>query len=282
MTSKPQIKTTTEYMKDFVPTYKPVFPLFLGAMAKKYVDEVGTATIIRYEALGDYRAAQVTPKDTHIKQIGVGEGSKTFKKIFLMNQFKLSGLQNQDSTSEVIKQVLDEANKQFDEALFLGGGTSSATVLNNGLFWSADTNAITRTLSDLSGSSTKAADLFELVLSQYNLATQVAGRVIVVPYGDVKTYFNKILSGAITVKSALATSNVSVVDFPDALIPASSHGFLLINMDQIALHYSSVPRLDGSGINEEGKYFWANFLQGNCLVDVKAYGGLIKQLVRLA
>jgi hypothetical protein len=112
MTNKVALKTVEEFM----PVYQPLFALFLGK-SQAYSEEVGSIDFKRVDTVGDIRAKHITPKDTEIKQIGVSEGKKTFKKYFLANQFIQSLLQDPRGNQEVIAQVLDEHNKQADDLL---------------------------------------------------------------------------------------------------------------------------------------------------------------------
>jgi hypothetical protein len=280
-TGYPNVKSTTEFLKDYVPTYKPIFPLFL-TKGKKHAEEIGQAISKRYEAVGDYRMAQITPKDTLLRTIGCGERSKTFKKLFLMNQFELSGLQSQDAQSEIVKQVLDEGSKQFDEGLWLGGGTSDATVVNDGIFWTLDANRQTLVTADHSAlSTTLMSALLGTILSSWDTANQIAGEKILIPYGDVKSKMFEILSGSTTLMKACEENGVKLAMVPDALIPASNHGILIINLDQVVVHYTAIPKLDDTGFERKSKVFWTNFLQGNTMVDILVYGGIMKQSIVL-
>src|SRR3954469_18301172 len=96
-TSKLVLKSVDEFMADYQPIYQPLYPLFLGN-AQQYSEEVGQINFKRLEAVGDIRAHHILPKDSDIRQIAVKEGSKTFKKYFLANQFVQSSLQDQSRT----------------------------------------------------------------------------------------------------------------------------------------------------------------------------------------
>src|SRR4051812_26135560 len=131
-TNKVLLRTVDEFMADYTPVYQPIYPLLLGK-SQAYAEEVGQVNFKRANTVGDIRAHHITPKDTEIRQIAVGESSKAFKKYFLANQFIQSLLQDQQGIEDVVAQVLDEHQKQMDELILLGEGTSNSTMFNNGL-----------------------------------------------------------------------------------------------------------------------------------------------------
>src|SRR5687768_16190942 len=110
-TNKVQLRAVEDFMSDYQPTYQPVYPLLLGK-SQAYNEEVGSVDFRRANTVGDIRARQLTPKDTEIRQIAVGEAKKTFKKYFLANQFVQSALQDQQGLEDIVAQVLDEHQKQ--------------------------------------------------------------------------------------------------------------------------------------------------------------------------
>jgi hypothetical protein len=68
---------------------------------------------------------------------------------------------------------------------------------------------------------------------------------------------------------------------PQAVTPASSHGWLIANLDQVKLHYTSLPQLKDQGVNAEKMYSWHNFLMGSCMLEVLADQAVIKQPVTI-
>src|SRR5690348_5710492 len=126
-TNKLVLKSVDQFMADYVPNYNPLYPLFLGK-SQQYNEQVGIQNFKRLEVVGDIRAKHITPKDTDIRQIAVKEGSKSFKKYFLANQFVQSMLQDQSQTEDVVSQVLDEHQKHMDDLLLQGDGTASNNV----------------------------------------------------------------------------------------------------------------------------------------------------------
>jgi len=280
MTNKLQLKDVDQFMADYVPVYNPLYPLFMGK-SQSYSQEVGQLNFKRLEAIGDIRAGHITPKDTEMKQIGVVEKSKTFKKYFLANQFTQSNLQDSAQNEDVIRQVLDEHQKHMDDLLLLGEGTSTSDVVNNGLFWSADSNYVVEGSDEIDTDADPLIGLHANVMAQVEAADQIAGRKVIIFYGNVLPYFDSVYAASSrpfkSVLQEVLGSNYSLVKMPTAVTPASSHGYLIANLDQVKLHYVGLPALKAQGVNEEKMYSWHNFLMGSCMLEVLASGGIIKQ-----
>jgi hypothetical protein len=39
---------------------------------------------------------------------------------------------------------------------------------------------------------------------------------------------------------------------------------MIVNLDQVKLHYTALPKLKAQGVNEEKMYSWHNFIMGSC------------------
>ncbi len=281
-TNKVVLKSVDEFMADYRPVYQPIYPLFLGK-SQAYSEEVGKVNFKRLEAVGDIRARHITPKDTDIRQIAVKEGSKTFKKYFLANQFTQSALQDRSRTEDVVSQVLDEHQKQMDEMLLLGDGTASSNVANNGLFWSADGNWAEESGATIDGDSVDPLiSMHQNVLVSANAADNVSGRKLILFYGStIIPYFDSVYAASpIPFKKVLADvlgPNWSMNKIPAAVTPNGANGWIVVNLDQVKLHYTVLPQLKAQGVNEEKMYSWHNFLMGSSMLEVLASGGVIKQ-----
>lgn len=286
MTNKIVLRSTEEFLADFKPTYSPIMPLFDNTT--EYAVEAGKVDFKRAEAMGDLHGREIGPKDTEMHQIASREGTKTFKKYYFGAQYIQSQLQDRRGYEDVVAQVLDEHNKQNDALLLTGGGTSAGTVKNNGLFWSADPNYILKDSAEMAfANGNNLAALYAKVMSIVQEANDVDGRKLVMFYGantisrynglfaSTDTPFAKVIGDALPPGSSQAL-------MPSAVTPASSHGFMVINLDQIHVHYSCLPKIFGQGINDEKLYAWTNFLMGSSMVDVKAYGGIIRQPLTFA
>ncbi len=280
-TNKIVLRTIPEIMADYVPVYQPVYPLLLGK-SQQWADEVGQIQFKRLVTVGDIRAKHVTPKDTEMRQVSAGEGTKTFKKYFLANQFTQSALQDGQQVEDVIKQVLDEHQKQMDEIVLFGEGTSSLSdVVNNGLFWSNDNNYKLQNSDAITGTD-KLIDLHATVMAQAQIADQVAGRKVIIFYGDaIVPYFDGVYAAnPVPFKKVLSEtlgSNYSLMKMPPGLTTQSESGFIIVNLDQVKMHYTQLPSLKAQGVNEEKMYVWSNFLMGSAMVEVQALYGIIHQ-----
>lgn len=278
-TNKIALRSVEEFMSGYTPVYQPLYPLFLPR-SQSYSEQAGKIDFKRVETVGDIRGKHITPKDTEIKQISFKEGSKAFKKYFLANQFTISALQDQQGVEDVVAQVLDEHQKQFDELFLLGEGVSDSTMINNGLYWSDDANYVLNPIS-----APTVADLEDLhteVMKTVAVANDVAGQKVVIFYGeDTLALYDSLYSSApIPFKRTLAEvlgAGYSQVKLPAAITPASAEGWMVANLDQLKLHYTALPSLESNGVNDEKKYSWWNFLMGSSMLECLAYGAVVRQ-----
>jgi hypothetical protein len=276
-------------MSDYKPKYQPLYPLMMSS-SQSHSQEVGTLAFKRLEAVGDIRAKHITPKDTEIAQVGAKEGSKTFKKYFLANQFRHSLLQNPEGNDGVNVQILDEYQKYFDELVFLGEGTADNNVKNNGVFWSGDDNHITNSSYEVleDANDNYLADLHTKIVGvASDQADLIAGRKALLVYGtSIQPLFDSLYPASQKpFKAALAEvlgANYSMAKMPAGTYASGANGFLIVNLDQIKFHYAALPALMARGVNEESMYEWNNFLMGSAMVDVIASGGIIKQPLTLS
>lgn len=282
-TNKLVLRTIIELMEDYVPTYAPIYPLLLGK-SQAWAEEVGQIQFKRLTSVGDLRGGHITPKDTEMKQVSVVEGLKVFKKYFLANQFTQSALQDRNQVEDVIKQVLDEYQRHQDEIVLFGEGTSALSdVVNNGLFWSNDPNYDLESSATVDGSGVDPlVDLYAKVLINARVADQVAGRKVVIFYGDaiVPLYQGIFASFQSVFRKKLEEGlgpNYSTMKMPPALTTQNESGWLIVNLDQVKMHYTQLPQLKSQGINEEKMYVWTNFLMGSTMVECLAQKAIIHQ-----
>ena len=282
-TNKLVLKDVDQQMADFVPIYNPLIGLFLGK-SQQYSEVVGTLNFKRLEAVGDIRNRDLTPKDSDIKQISVVEKSKSFKKYFKASQYVESNLQDHDRVDQVVSQVLDEHNKHADELLMWGEGTAANNVVNNGIFWSGDSNYVVNSSAEVDTDADAGGliGLHSKIMEQAEIANAVAGRKLIMYYGStvsgaVNGLFAASSQSFKSVMGASLGSAYSQINLPAALTPSSNYGFLIVNLDQVKLHYTTLPKLMAQGINDEKMHTWHNFLMGSMMAEVLAYGGIIKQ-----
>lgn len=283
-TNKIELRTVEQFMTGYTPVYKPIYPLFLPK-SQQWSQEVGKLDFRRVQTVGDIRAKHITPKDTEIAQVGVKTGKKSFKKYFLANQFTISSIQSREGAEEVAAEVLDEHQIQMDELMLLGEGTSASTMLNNGLFWSDDTNYTLEASSEID-STDRLYDFHNQVLVTAQKADQVAGRKVIFFYGaDLLPYFNSVYETAVKpFKVALQEvlgSNFSFVQVPSAPTPSSANGWIVANLDQVKMHYTALPQLLDQGNNTEKMYLWFNFMMGSCMLECLAKDAIVRQPITL-
>lgn len=279
-TNKIVLRSTDEIMADYVPTYQPFWSILLGK-SKAYPEVVGKLNFKRLEAVGNIRNQGYNPKDTHIHQISAVEKTKSFKKYFLASQFVQSTLQDRQQNEDVVKQVLDENNKLMDDLVLLGEGTSASTMINNGLYWSADPNYVLQSSTELASTGGHLPALHASVAAQKILADTVAGRKVVVFYGS--TMLLKLCGmyeNGVNFRQSLSQAigpNYSLAELPTEVTPSGANGFMILNLDQILLHYTTAPKLADQGVDGRAMEVWHNFIMGSAMVEVLAYKGVMRQ-----
>lgn len=281
-TNKVALRSVEEFMADYKPVYSPIYAAFL-ANSQAYSQEAGKISFNRLEAVSDLRGKHITPKDTVIEQISVKESSKVFKKYFLAKQFIQSMLQDNSRTEQVIAQVLDEHQKQMDDLFLLGEGTSASTMINNGLFWSNDSNYLLESSVNYGPVATDPlVDLHAAVMVSANKAKQLDGQKLIMFYGStLLPYFNGVYqSSSMPFKSVLAEvlgPDFAFAEMPSDVTPSATNGWIVATLPQVKLHYTSLPKLSAQGVNDEKMYSWHNFLMGSVMVDALAPNAIIRQ-----
>lgn len=279
-TNKIVLREIDEVMADYTPTYQSFWQVLLGK-SKAYPEIVGKLNFKRLEAVGNIRNQHYNPKDTHIHQITAVEKSKVFKKYFLASQFVQSTLQDRNQNEDVVKQVLDENNKLMDDLVLLGEGTSASTMVNNGLYWSNDTNYLLQSSSELAATGGNLPALHASVCTQKILADAVSGRKVVVFYGS--TMLLKVCGlyeNGVNFRQGLAQSlggGYTIAELPSEVTPSGANGFMILNLDQIMLHYTTFPKLADQGVDARNMEVWHNFIMGSAMVEVLAHKGIIRQ-----
>lgn len=281
MTNKVVLRTVEEFMNDYTPVYQPIYPLLLGK-SQSYSKDAGKVNFNRIDTIGDIRAKHLTPKDTELHQVNAREGSKTFKKYFLANQYIQSALQDRSGVEEVNAQVLDEHQKQFDELTLLGEGTSTSTMINNGLFWSNDPNYTLEGSEEIDTDADPLIGLHSQVMVNVAKADLVAGKKLILFYGEnVLAKYDSLYSAQpVAFKKALAEvlgPNYSFAKIPAPITPSSTDGLIIVNLDKVKLHYTALPSLVDQGVNAEKMYSWANFLMGSSMLEVLAQHAVVRQ-----
>lgn len=287
MTNKIVMRTVEEFLADYKPVYVPILPIFISAISQAYAVEAGKVNFTRLEAVGDLRAKMLGPKDTEVHQVGAKESKKSFSKYFFGAQFIQSIFQDRRGYEDVVAQVLEENNKFADELLSLAEGTDEDTAKNAGLYWSKDANYVLKSSIQIAKATdgTHAADLYAQMIAAIETARQIDGQIVVFLYGDVISKFNQLFASTSRPLSAVlgeAAEGVNFIKLPANMVPASSHGFIVVNMDQVKLHYTTLPTVQNQGTNEEKNYAWTNFLVGSMMLEVLVSGAITRQPVTFA
>ena len=153
-------------------------------------------------------------------------------------------------------------------------------MVNNGLFWSDDAN-FTEEGADTLSATNQLYLYHDNIMEAVVKADKVSGRKAIIFYGNGDLNFKKLFPAlAVPFKRTLAESlgsGYSLVSMPSEITPASSHGYIIVNLDQVKLHYTKLPMLESNGSNDEKKYYWHNFLFGSCMLEVLAKDAIVKQ-----
>lgn len=287
MTNKIALRTAEEFMNDYKPTYKAIYPLLMKN-SQSYPQVVGQLDFRRATTVGDIRTKRITPKDTHIHQIAVADGKKSFKKYFDAAQYIRSIFQDSDGDESVIREVLDEAEKVQDELMLFGEGTSPSTMLNNGLYYSSDANYTLESSAAVAAATTgyHLPDMHTKIMATINKADLVDGEKVLVLYGEdtLAKWDSLYVNSDAPFKRVLqeVAEGWSFIKMPADVTPADVDGWIAVNLDQIKVNYTVFPELLSQGINEEKMHTWHNFLQGSMMVEVKVKNGIIRQPVTYA
>lgn len=287
MTNKIVLRTAEEFMNDYKPTYRALYPLLMKN-SQAYPQVVGQLDFRRATTVGDIRMKRITPKDSHIHQIVVADGKKTFKKYFDAAQFKQSIFQDTDGNESIIAEVLDENEKLQDELLLFGEGTDNSTMLNNGLFYSGDSNYTLENSKNIAAATTgyHLPDLHTQIMATINKSDMVDGEKIMVLYGvDLLAKFDSLyVNSDAPFKRVLqdVAEGWTFIKMPADVTPASADGWIAINMDQIKINYTVFPSLLSQGTDEKNMETWHNFIMGSMMVEVKVKNGIIRQPVEFA
>lgn len=271
-----------EFLSGFTPTYNPIYPLFTSQNAQQYELQVAERKFRRAQALGDIRNKRLTPKDTELKRLAIGEQSKIFKAYVYAQQFVRSTLQSDEGVADGFAQALEEHQKMQDEILLFGDGAAPGSVINNALYYSQDSNYVLESAQSIP-SSGKLLAFHQAVVSEVN-SRNVGGSRRVMFYGDTALACLDSIheSGAGTVLGFLeeVLRDVDFLRLPsvdkEGLIPSGENGILVVNQSQIKTHYVTEPVMLNQGVDEKVMEAWANFIQGSMMVEVLARGGVTK------
>jgi hypothetical protein len=287
MTNKIVLRSAEEFMNDYKPTYRALYPLLMKN-SQAYPQVVGELNFRRATTVGDIRMKRITPKDTNIHQISVAEGKKTFKKYFDAAQFIQSIFQDTEGNEAIIVEVLDENEKLQDELMLFGEGTDNSTMLNNGIFYSGDANYTLENSKNIAAASTgyHLPDLHTQIMATISKADLVDGEKVMVLYGvDLLAKFDSLyVNSDAPFKRVLqdVAEGWTFIKMPADVTPASADGWIAINLDQIKVNYTVFPSLLSQGTNEEKMHTWHNFIMGSMMVEVKVKNGIIRQPVEFA
>jgi hypothetical protein len=114
-------------------------------------------------------------------------------------------------------------------------------------------------------------------------ADAVAGQKQIILYGeDTLALYDSVYESSPTpfktvFIEALEPGYNRPIKMPAAVTPASAEGWIIVNMDQVKLHMTVLPKLLAQGVNEEKLYSWHNFICGSMMLEVLAAGAVIRQ-----
>jgi hypothetical protein len=248
-------------------------------------------TFKRAEAIGDLSPDRIDSKSTEIKQITAGESKKSFKKYFYGSQFRQSIYQDRQGYEDVVSQALDQYNIEQDKLLLTGDGEDDASVINAGLFYSNDSNYVKESSATVATGSAGAAhldDLYDKMVAGFEEADTLNGDKLIFTYGDtmntkLKALFQETKRPFISVlrEGLVGGDSVNVAKMPSEIVPGGN-GWIIVNLDQIKLHWTTFGKIEDQDINREKKYAWTNLIMGSTMLEVTAKKGITHQPVTFA
>jgi len=270
-------KQAEEFMSGYTPTYNPMYPIFTGKNSQEYALEVAQRTFKRLEAMGDIRNRRLLAKDTEIKRFNAAETSKVFKAYVNASQFVRSTLQGDEGISDVFAQALEEHQKAQDEILLYGDGTSPSDVVNNALFYSADSNYLLSSTASIA-SAGRLLNFHQAVVSAAR-EQSVSGDRSIIFYGSTVLGWLDSLhedgGGAVVEQlNAVLGNEFGFLRMPKGLEPNGTNGIIIVNHSQIKTHFVAEPQMLSQGVDEKNMEAWANFIQGSMMVEVLSYKGI--------
>ena len=142
-------------------------------------------------------------------------------------------MQELGQIEDVVRQVLDEHQKQMDEMFLLGEGTSSSNMLNNALFWSGDSNWVEESSAAINGVSVDPLiDFHAKVMATIRLAQTVSGRKLLLFYGTtLMPYYDGIYASISTpfkkvLQDSLVGKDVTLGEIPAGITPSGANGWI--------------------------------------------------------
>jgi hypothetical protein len=157
-------------------------------------------------------------------------------------------------------------------------------MINNSLFWSNDPNYVLQSSVEVQKDTddNHLIDFATKIQANATTVNRSAGRKLVLAYGTtLLPKFNSLFpNGSRSFQSALKEVlglNYSVAQLPAEITPAGVNGWITVNLDQVKMHYTSLPSLKAQGSNDEKMYYWFNFLMGSVMLEVLTSGGIVRQ-----
>lgn len=276
------LRTRTEYLDNVAISYVPV-GLAIENQVKHDVAGAETINFNKLDVEKDSIVAEaLTPGQTEVAHIKAKDSNKKFLKV-------LRGAKITQSTRnygfnripDLIAQIVRGYSIIFDKFIMYG------TDGNNGVITTTDPNAIINSsvAIDVSPDATEQSILNAVVKAVSAVKRQVSNNtgstnVLVYMYGsDLLTTLDTVTYNGKNVREALeaAWPEATFIEVPGIVTQGTEQGIVAISQELVTLNYTALPTMSDEDYNREDKYFWADFEVGSTMVDVREYGGLIKQ-----
>ncbi|MDR3243814.1 MAG: hypothetical protein LBT79_03600 [Elusimicrobiota bacterium] len=275
----------------YEPQYHPFFLLLKEG--KVYDEKIGNITFKRRGLVGDKKAASIIAQDTEIKHVSVGEKApKRYMKMVRGSEYAVSGLQDNGDASSVDAEVLDAFNKQLDFEIFAGEGTDNASVKNNGIFFSQDSNFIDKGDVKPFPSDVDGAKLFVKNLAIESADNSGGGLKRIVLLGSrLPGIFDKLVPGTSDNLASVINKNtlsgqppIEILVVPREINEAIGNidAILCIDYENVVLNRGLLPQIWKKGFDDRANENWTQYLYNSAMVDVVKKAALIKQLVSIA
>ena len=275
------LRTVEEVMEATVPDYNAFLTLLSNT--QEYNEKIEnmdftTLTGNEEEMLKQMDKALISGATSEVEHIKASAKTSTFKKHFYLTKYTESELDPYTAINNINRKAVRVGLIKMDQDTWKGKR-------NDGFFNSSSTdyienaNAEIAKNADFSVWNKKIAEIVEQVKDNNS-----SSRIYLGLYGDTSAELagRTIDTTGSTFLAKLRENNpdVQFVKVPKQ-IEATNTGILAIADDYVKLHYTAMPRVHSTGVNNEDSYTWVKYITGSAMVELLEKGAIIKQPIEL-
>ena len=285
------VKTKEEYMEAATISYVP--SILALTKLKSYDLSMDKITFKELSVENDSVVPSfLTSEMTEVNAVKVSQASHTFNTYGKGLKFRKDIKKNGAVNIQVFHdQILRQAAIQFDRSGFVSEGG------NNGLITSSDANYVSIASAEIpaaSGDGFNRVQKAKAIATALNIAVNnytASSDLTVYFYGaTLLTFLGEITAGQendirFHIRQAFLGKNVNFIDVSALAVPASlslGDGIIVVANDLTTLEHSGVPAIESQGVNDEGGYYWSNYILGSNQIRPEVLGAVIKQPITFA